>query len=306
MRPIPRARPFYLLLCVLDVRCLLSLYKALHNERLEELKRHLFRKSALINLELGSNDDNRTSRIVDTLTEEVLTEASLLTAKHLGERLERTVARSRYGLAASAVIYQGVDSLLKHSFLVADNDIGRSHLEQILQTVVSADNAAVKIVQVGCRKASAVELYHRTDIRRNYRDNVQYHPLGTVAGLTECLDYLKALADAQLLLSRCARELCAKVGRELVEIKYRLGEQLLDSLCAHADAESVLVLFVVGFILALGQQLIADKRGITGIYYYIGCEVKHLFECAKRYIEQQTHTRGDRSEIPDVRDGAAS
>ena len=202
----------YLLLCVLDIRCLLSLYKALHNERLEELKRHLFRKSALINLELGSCYDNRTSRIVDTLTEEVLTEASLLTASISESDLSgRLLGPVTTGLPRLPCIHQGVDSLLKHSFLVADNDIGRARLEQILQTVVSADNAAIKIVQVGCRKASAVELYHRTDMRRNYRDDVQYHPLGTVAGLAECLDYLKTLADAPApSVSRCARELCAK------------------------------------------------------------------------------------------------
>ena len=84
---------------------------------------------------------------------------------------------------------------------------GARNLEQILQTVVSVDNAAVKVVQVGGCKASAVELNHRADIRRNDRNDVQYHPLGTVAGLAECLDYLKTLDDAQLLLSRCAREL---------------------------------------------------------------------------------------------------
>ncbi len=48
------------------------------HERLVELGSHVFGDAALVHLELGTNDDNRTGRIVDTLTEEVLTEASLL------------------------------------------------------------------------------------------------------------------------------------------------------------------------------------------------------------------------------------
>ena len=51
----------------------------LHNERFEELDRHLLRETALIDLKFRSNDDNGTSGIVNSLTEKVLTETSLLT-----------------------------------------------------------------------------------------------------------------------------------------------------------------------------------------------------------------------------------
>ena len=54
--------------------------KSLHNEGLEQLKSHFLRQTALINLEVGSDDDNGTSGIVNTFTEQVLTETSLLTA----------------------------------------------------------------------------------------------------------------------------------------------------------------------------------------------------------------------------------
>ena len=82
---------FDFLLCFLDVRRLLRLNKALHNERLKQLKRHLLRQTALIDLQVRSDDDNASSRVVDSLTEKVLTEASLLTSEHFGERLERSV-----------------------------------------------------------------------------------------------------------------------------------------------------------------------------------------------------------------------
>ena len=55
------ADSFNLLLCVLDVRRVLRLDKALHNERLEELECHFLRKSALINLERRTDNDNGTT-----------------------------------------------------------------------------------------------------------------------------------------------------------------------------------------------------------------------------------------------------
>ena len=49
------------------------------HERLEQLESHLLRETALIHLQLRTNDDNGTSGVVDALTEQVLTETSLLT-----------------------------------------------------------------------------------------------------------------------------------------------------------------------------------------------------------------------------------
>jgi len=49
------------LLCRLDVVRGTVLYKLLHNERLEQLDRHLFRQAALIDLQFGSDDDNGTA-----------------------------------------------------------------------------------------------------------------------------------------------------------------------------------------------------------------------------------------------------
>ena len=86
------AYSFDFLLCILDVRRILRFNKAFHNERLEKLKRHFLRKSALVNFKRRTDNDNGASRIVDTFTKQVLTETSLLTAKHLRKRFERTAA----------------------------------------------------------------------------------------------------------------------------------------------------------------------------------------------------------------------
>src|ERR1700722_12929511 len=48
------------------------------DERLEELERHLLGKTALVELDFGTNDDDRTARVVNALTEQVLAEAPLL------------------------------------------------------------------------------------------------------------------------------------------------------------------------------------------------------------------------------------
>src|SRR5450755_2043033 len=61
------------------------------DERLEELERHFLRQTALIELEFRADDDNRTSRIVNALTEQVLAEAALLALERVGQRLERAV-----------------------------------------------------------------------------------------------------------------------------------------------------------------------------------------------------------------------
>jgi hypothetical protein len=81
--PYVRMNTLDLLLRVLDVGSLAHFYKSLDYEGLEELESHLARKSALIDLELRTYNDNRTAGIVDTLTEKVLTETTLLTAEHL-------------------------------------------------------------------------------------------------------------------------------------------------------------------------------------------------------------------------------
>ena len=64
-----------------------SFHKLLHNKGLEKLQGHFLRKAALEDLKLGAYHDNRTSGVVNTLTQKILTEASLLTLEHVGKGL---------------------------------------------------------------------------------------------------------------------------------------------------------------------------------------------------------------------------
>ena len=79
----------------LDVLRQLEVDEALHDERLEQLERHQLRQTALVQLQGRAGHDDRTARVVDALAEQVLTEATLLALQHVGERLQRTVARAR-------------------------------------------------------------------------------------------------------------------------------------------------------------------------------------------------------------------
>src|SRR5439155_24341874 len=140
-------------------------------------------------------------RVVDTLAEQVLAEPALLALQHVGQRLQRPVARAGDGAATAAVVEQRVDRLLEHALLVVDDDLRRAEVEEPLEAVVPVDDAAVEVVEVRRREAAAVELDHRAKLRRDDRDRLEDHPLGLVLARDEGGDDLEALDRALLLLA---------------------------------------------------------------------------------------------------------
>ena len=208
----------YHFLCALDVVRGTVLYQLLHNEGLEQLDGHLLRKTALINLQLRAYDDNGTSGIVNTLTQQVLTEPSLLTAQHIGQRFQRPVAGAGYRPSAAAVIDKSVDRFLQHALFVPDNDIRSAQAQQAAKTVVTVNHASVQIIQVRGRKAAAVQLYHGPQIRWNDRDHIHDHPFRTVAGLQEGFQHFQALDNPNPLLTGRGCQLYPHLGRQLFQI----------------------------------------------------------------------------------------
>src|SRR3954464_5507931 len=75
----------------------------MNDERLEQLQRHRLGQSALVKLQLGTDDDDGAAGVVDALSEQVLTEATLLALQHVGQRLERTLAATTNRLRAATV-----------------------------------------------------------------------------------------------------------------------------------------------------------------------------------------------------------
>src|SRR5690349_22218497 len=106
------------------------------DERLEELDRHRLRQTALVQLELRADHDDRPARVVDTLAEQILAEASLLALEHVGQRLERALATTTDRLGAAAVVEERVHGLLEHPLLVPEDDLGGPHVDELLEAVV--------------------------------------------------------------------------------------------------------------------------------------------------------------------------
>ena len=166
---------FHHALRVLDVAGVTQVHQTLNHEGLEQFQSHDLGQTTLVELELRTDHDDRTARVVHALTQKVLAETTLLTLEHVGEALERTVSRSRNRTSTTAVIKERIHSFLEHPLFVVDNDLWCTEIQQTAQTVVSVDHATVKVVQVRGRKAPTIQLNHGPELWRNYRDNLQHH-----------------------------------------------------------------------------------------------------------------------------------
>ena len=174
------------------------------NKRFIELGCHVFGQTAFIHFQFRTYHDNRTGRVVDTFTEKILTETSLLTFQTVGERFQRTIGIGLHSTRLTRVVEQRVDSLLQHTFLIAENHLRSFNLHQTFETIVANDYAAIKVVEVGGGKTSAVEGYQRTQLGRNDGNDFENHPLGPVAvfGGTERLNDLQPFECFVLALLR--------------------------------------------------------------------------------------------------------
>ena len=214
---------------------MVEVHQTLHDEWLEQLERHLLGQTALVQLQLWTDDDNRTTGVVDSLAEQVLAEATLLALEHVGQRLQRTVARASDWTTAAAVVEQCVNSFLKHALLVVDDDLRSAQIEQTLQAVVAVDHSTVEIIEIGGRETSTIELHHRAQIRRDHRNTVQNHAHGRVRGLHERGDNLESLQGAGLLLTLTRlHDLTKELG---LGLQIKGLQALLDCGCTHTTVE---------------------------------------------------------------------
>jgi len=283
-----------------DVVGMASLDNFLHDERLKQLKRHFFGQAALVQLEFRADDDNRTTGVVDTLTEEVLAETALFAFQEVRERLEGAIAGTGDGTATAAIIDQGVNSLLEHALFVADDDFRRTKLEQLVETVVAVDDAAVEVVEVGGRKAATVELDHRAQFRRQDGQDIEDHPVWAVAGFLESFDDFQALDDADLLLAAGGAEFFAQIGSHLVDVDR--SQEFFDRFGTHLGAEGILAIGVDGVAVFLVRDDLALREGgLAGIDHNISGEIEDFFQVSGSHVQEQAHPARDTPEIPDMR-----
>src|SRR3989344_8533487 len=70
--------------------------KTLNNERAEKFKDHVLGQAALVEREVGADDDDRTAGIVDAFPEKILTEIAVLALEVVGKRFKSATAASQY------------------------------------------------------------------------------------------------------------------------------------------------------------------------------------------------------------------
>jgi len=227
-----------------------------------------------VQLELRTGHDHRTTRIVNALTKQVLTEATLLALEHIAQRLERALVRAGDDAATTAVVEQRVNGLLKHTLFVADDDVRRAQFDQPLQTIVTVDHTAIKIVEIRGRKAAAIQRHKRAQLWRDHGDHFEDHPLGTIARFDEALDNLETLDD----LLRFERRLG---GRKLFHqifaflLKIEIHQHLLDGFGTDVSREGVFAILVLRLKqLVFSQQLELLKRGQARLDHDVALEVE--------------------------------
>ena len=244
-----------------------------------------FGKTALMQLQSRTDDDDRSARVVDALTEQVLTEATLLALQHIAERLQRSLVGTGDGLAAAAVVEQSIDRLLQHAPLVANDDLGRIELEKALQTVVAVDDATIQVIQIAGRKATTVEGHQGAQIRRQHRNHRQHHPLGTIPALSEGLHDLESLGELlSLRLARRRSHLLAKLLAQRVDV--HPPEHFDDRFAAHPRVELVLaVLFDELHVALFGEKLGAAQFRLFRIDDDVALAVQDLLEVLERDVE---------------------
>ena len=289
---------------LLDGGAVSGLLQTVIDERLEQFQRHLLGQAALVQLEVGTHHDDRTSGIVHALAQQVLTEAALLAFQRVGQRLQRTVVGATQHPATAAVVEQRVHGLLQHALLVAHDDFRRMQVHQLLQAVVAIDDPAIQIVQVRSRKAAAIQRNQRTQLRRDHRNHIQDHPLRLVAALAECFNHFQALGIFQTLLHRSlGAHFFAQFAGETLHLNPL--QQFLDGFGAHhgleaAGAMRLVELAVLGFVL---DDFVLFDRRFASLDHHVGLEVQHRFQLAQRDVENVADAAGQSLEEPHMRAG---
>ena len=153
-----------------------------HDKRFEKFERHAFRQTTFVNIQSRTDDDYRTTGIIHTFTEQILTEATLFTFEDIRERTQLTflAGSGEHGFTmTSIVVNESVHRFLQHAFFIATNNFRRIEFEQTRETIVAVDHAAIEIIQIGSGKTTTIKGDHWAQIRRNHRNIFHNHPFRT-------------------------------------------------------------------------------------------------------------------------------
>ena len=96
--------------------------------------------------EVRSHHNHRAARIVDALSEQVLTEATLLAFQRVRQRLQGPVVRAAKHTTAATVVEKSIHGFLEHALFVANDDVGSFEFHELFQPIVAVDDPAIEIV----------------------------------------------------------------------------------------------------------------------------------------------------------------
>ena len=169
------------------------------------------------------------------------------------------------------------------------------------QTIVTVDDTAIEVVQVACSKTAAIELNHRTQIRRNDRNDIHDHPFWLVAALEEGFTDIETAHDVAFFLeARLRLECCPQFLRQFFHIDF--VEQFLDGFGTNADAESIPEFIQFFLVFGFCEELLFCQVRIARIKDDVACKIEDLFKGALTNVKDGAHAAGNPLEIPDVGD----
>src|SRR5476651_2027305 len=269
------------------------------DERFEQFQCHFLRQTTLVQTQVWTYGDNGTTRVVDTFTQQVLTETTLFTFNHVCQRFQRTLVRAGDCTTATAVIQQSIYRFLQHTFFVTYDDIWRSQIQQAFQTVVTVDNATVQIVQIRRCETAAVQRNQWTQVWRQYRQHGQDHPLWFVTRLNERFQQLNTLGQFLTLGFGVG---FVQLFTQLFAFRFQVHvfQQGLNSFCAHLGVKLITKLFQRVKILLFSQDLAFFEVSHAAFDYHIASEVQDTFDITQWHIQQQTDARRQRFQEPDM------
>src|SRR5262249_9041047 len=215
-------------------------------------------------------------------------------------------------LGATTVVEQRVDRFLKHSLLVPENDFRCAVHDQLLEPIVSVDDAAIQVVEIRRRESPAIQWDEGTEIRRNHRHDVENHPLRAVANVARIARVAERVDDLEpfeqhllAMLRRLDDDLRAQILGELVDVE--AAEELANRGRADVGEERGVVLFfrfrAEREVLVLVEELVDLDFLLPRLDDDVVRVVDDLLEITKRDVEQVAHRAGQGLEEPDVRDG---
>ena len=109
------------------------------------------------------------------------------------------------------------------------------NLDDLLQPVVSVDDASVEVVEVGGREPATVELDHRSKLGGDDGDDVEDHPLGAAAGVDEGFGDFQSLDGAGAALTGGHDDLLAEFASKSVQLD--AAEEFLHRFGADVGAD---------------------------------------------------------------------